>query len=869
MNRRIVSLTAVVALLFVSVPGASAAPLEVVTQVGSALDTNRDKISDNLEAILDRGPDMVQVIVSLNRPAQARDFFGAVGPFAVSHEFSLISGFSASMSDVQVRALAQLPTVFRVQEDRLVSILNNEANAEFGTAQARNTFGLSGLGVTICILDTGIDATHEQLDDGKVVDHYDPITNSPTPIDDQGHGTHVAATAAGDGFGSSSSAGLNGGVAPGASLLSAKVLNSAGSGSESEIILGMEWCLAKNADILSMSIGTTTASDGSSAMDLAADNAVSAGAVVVVAAGNSGDGVDTVGSPGASTQALTVGAAGKMSDGLRLAPFSSRGPLSTGVIKPDIVAPGMSILSAAYNTTTGYSTKSGTSMATPFMAGTVALALQADSSLSPAEIKSSLSQTAIDLGGNGPDGDWGAGLVDGFGFVSQVSGTSGSMDVPTYQALSGTVATGSEWFGSFNVTSDDLAYPAAVTLLISDTICTLSLFGICFAWGPDIDVELIDPAGTVVAVSQCPLSGECYGAGHQETFVWEPNVAGLWQLRVYPFDTDPGSPFTVDVFTGPPGGVEPPPPDNTVPIAKDDAYSGVEDVAVTVGAPGVLQNDTDADAGDVLTVASWSNGSYGTVTGEPDGSFVYQPAADFNGTDSFSYSMSDNQGGTDTGVVSISISPVNDVPVADDDVAATEVGVSVIIDVAANDTDVDGNLVPSSAVTTLHPALGTTVDNGDGTITYLPARTFIGVESFEYQICDDAAVCDVGVVTVTVSDLPVGDPVVFVTDLDGSSELFNRGRWRATVTVTVSDGAGSAVAGAVVTFDIDGSVKSCTTDDEGACSVRSRRQAPDVFAVIFTVTDISADGLSYDPNLNSDLDFDSTGTAIGVLNPGL
>lgn len=869
MRGRLVVLGASVGLLFGSVPAVGAEPPIEQRANPAAADTDGDKISDDLAKALRTDPEEVAVIVTLVAPGRAPDFFEVAGGFHVGAEFSLIDGFAARMNTAQVRALAQHPKVFRIQADAVVTAFNGEANAEFGTAQARAEYGLTGSGVTICVLDTGIDATHEQLDNGKVIAHYDPITNSPTPIDDQGHGTHVAATVAGDGIGASPNAALHAGVAPGASLLSAKVLDSSGSGSESGIILGMEWCLAQDSDVLSMSLGTSTASDGKTAMDQAADNAVNAGAVVVVAAGNSGDGPNTVGSPGASNLALTVGAAAKMSDGLRLAPFSSRGPLSTGVAKPDIVAPGMSIVSADANTGSQYVAANGTSMATPFIAGTVALALQADSTLSATSIKTMLATTGIDLGPSGLDGDWGAGLVDGYGFLSLVTGGSGTMALPRHQALAGSVNAAGLWSGPFTVEESELGSVATATVLIADTACTLELLGLCFGWGPDLDVRLIDPSGQTVAISECPLSGDCAGAGHQETFVFTPSLAGTWSLEVYPYSTEPGSPFVVDVFTGTPEPSSPPPPPNNPPEAIDDTYAAQEDQSLVVAAPGVLLNDLDVDSGDVLTVSAWTNGTGGTVSGAPDGSFTFVPAPDFEGAASFSYTLSDGQGGADNGAVQISIAAEPDSPVAQDDEATTIQDQSIAIDVAANDSDPDGDLDPSSVMISSGPGSGEAASNGDGTITYTPAPGFNGSDSLVYEICDLTARCDTATLSITVTEAPVDSSVMRVVDIDGTSELFNRGRWRASATVFVVDGDGIAVTGAVVTVDIDGRTKTCTTDATGSCSVRSRRMASSVLFSIFTVTDAVADGYTYDSTLNTDVELDSTGTQILVINPGL
>ena len=367
-------------------------------------DRDNDRISDGLAATLGtRGPqERFNVVVTWDRKPDVDAARNAAGPFDVYAQFQVVDGFAASVTAGQILALSRVPGVFRVEEDFEVSVANDEANAGFGTGLARADFDVDGTGVVFCVVDTGVDAGHEQLDGGKVVAWKDVINGRATPYDDQGHGTHVAATLGGDGVGGPNAA-LYRGVAPGVGIAAAKVLNSAGSGTESQIIQGIDWCISQQVDGISMSLGTATGSDGNDALSLAVDRAVlDHGIVSVIAAGNSGDGEATVGSPGAASAAVTVGAAAKVNDGIRLAGFSSRGPTLDGRLKPDVVAPGVDIVSASANTASGYAGASGTSMATPFTAGVVALMLDCNGGLAPSAIKSVLGSTAADLGPGGP-----------------------------------------------------------------------------------------------------------------------------------------------------------------------------------------------------------------------------------------------------------------------------------------------------------------------------------------------------------------------------------------------------------------------------------------------------------------------------------
>ncbi|MCX6750185.1 MAG: S8 family serine peptidase, partial [Candidatus Pacearchaeota archaeon] len=273
---------------------------------------------------------------------------------------------------------------------------------------------LTGKGVTIGIIDTGVDYTHPDLggcfgEGCKVIGGYDFVNNDVDPMDDNGHGTHVAATAAGKG--------ILKGVAPDAKLYAFKVLNSEGSGEAYDIIQAITRTIDLDndgipmenendyLDIVSLSLGGPGNPDDP--MSLAIDSIVDAGVVAVIAAGNSGPEYSTIGSPGTSRKAITVGAVDKTN---QIAYFSSRGPViwtgtdgkDKSLIKPDVTAPGVNICAAEW--ASAWSDRrcldnkhiaiSGTSMATPHVAGVVALLKQKHPDWTPAEIKNSLKYSA-------------------------------------------------------------------------------------------------------------------------------------------------------------------------------------------------------------------------------------------------------------------------------------------------------------------------------------------------------------------------------------------------------------------------------------------------------------------------------------------
>jgi serine protease AprX len=292
----------------------------------------------------------------------------------------------------------------------------------------------------------------------------------------------------------------------------------------------------------------------------------------VVAAGNSGDEPGTVGSPGAAAQAITVAACADWSapagspnhsEGIYLTPFSSRGPTLDNRIKPDVCAPGLSITAAKAGTVSGYVTYSGTSMATPFVAGAVALALQARA-MSPAELRQNLESTAQDRGPAGKDNDWGAGLVDGYALVARTKGLSGYQPTafPAYQRVSASVANHGLWTYPFAVAQADLGTPIGAAITINGQAkCTLLFLGICLSaqWDPDLEARLIDPNGVVLADSTCLADDECGGIGRQETVHAMPTVAGTYTIQVYPAEDTgnlgKGGSFFLDLSTGPLAGV--------------------------------------------------------------------------------------------------------------------------------------------------------------------------------------------------------------------------------------------------------------------------------------------------------------------------
>ncbi|MER5380213.1 S8 family serine peptidase [Streptomyces sp. NPDC002688] len=291
------------------------------------------------------------------------------------------------------RAMTRQEGIGKVWLDGRVKADMAESNAQIGTPKAWEA-GLTGKGVTVAVLDTGVDSGHPDLA-GRVAQTKSFIEGQEV-ADRNGHGTHVTSTVGGSG---AASDGAEKGVAPEATLAVGKVLSDQGSGSESQIIAGMEWAARDvHAKVISMSLGSTEASDGTDPMAAAVDTlSKETGALFVIAAGNTGA-PSSIGSPGAADSALTIGAVDSADEA---AYFTSAGPrYGDNALKPDLSAPGVDILAARSQLVDGsgsYTSMSGTSMATPHVAGVAALLAQEHPDWTGTRLKDALMSTSKQL----------------------------------------------------------------------------------------------------------------------------------------------------------------------------------------------------------------------------------------------------------------------------------------------------------------------------------------------------------------------------------------------------------------------------------------------------------------------------------------
>ncbi|MCL6471476.1 MAG: S8 family peptidase [Firmicutes bacterium] len=294
----------------------------------------------------------------------------------------------------EIEKIAAEPWIERIEEDEKVYAVLDESVQMIGAPSAWD-FGFSGKKVKLAIIDTGIDRRHPDFANRIIAINDFTLEGFK---DSNGHGSHVTGIAAGSGV---ASGGRYKGIAPDALIIAGKVLQADGTGRMSDVMAAVEWAVNLGADIINLSLSTGEPSDGNDGLCEICDMAVEAGVVVCAAAGNEGPDRRTIGSPAAARRVIAVGAA--TANGL-VAEFSSRGPTADDRLKPELVAPGVDIISVrAKGTRAGkpldanYTSATGTSMAVPHVSGVAALLLEANRKASPQLIKEALLHTATDL----------------------------------------------------------------------------------------------------------------------------------------------------------------------------------------------------------------------------------------------------------------------------------------------------------------------------------------------------------------------------------------------------------------------------------------------------------------------------------------
>ncbi len=374
---------------------------------------------------------------------------------------SILDARAADVPNTSLLALANNAAVARIALDRVIIGANERTSQTVGATTVREQLGYDGTGIRVAVIDSGIAPSHDDLRNGsgaqRVDQFVDFVHGDTSASDDYGHGTHVAGIIAGNGFDSN---GARTGIAPGARLVVLKALDGSGHGRISDVIAAFDYVVTHNdvlnVRVINLSVGSGVyESYNADLLTLAAKRAVDAGIVVVAAAGNAGRNAQGstqyggITAPGNAPWVLTVGASSHMGTVDRsddtIAAFSSRGPTAFDrTAKPDLVAPGVGIESLTDPASSLYLTRSqsllagtvatsylpylsmsGTSMAAPVVAGTVALMLQANPLLTPNAVKAILEYTAQPYEGHDA-------LTQGAGFLN----SRGAVDAARSLAMS-------------------------------------------------------------------------------------------------------------------------------------------------------------------------------------------------------------------------------------------------------------------------------------------------------------------------------------------------------------------------------------------------------------------------------------------------
>jgi len=334
----------------------------------------------------------------------------------VKIEFSKMRAIVVHVNSAKLKELQADPNVERIVEDQVVHASLDLSVPQIG-ANMVYASGITGQGTKVCVVDTGVDDTHPMLN--QLIAEHDFVNNDNDATDDNGHGTHVAGIIA-------SKDSLYRGVAPGSSLMAAKVLDNTGTGTTSGVVQGINWCVSNGADVINLSLGgglsVGTCDANPDAMEV--NNAVAAGVVVVSASGNNGR-ISQISSPACASGAIAVGAVDD---------FDGRTAFSNEGSQLAIVAPGVTItsLKAPINGG-GFTSLTGTSMATPHVAGLAALILDKNLNLTPTQVRTAIQSNALDLGTPGFDTIYGYGRIRAINSVNSVlpDGASASSSTGT------------------------------------------------------------------------------------------------------------------------------------------------------------------------------------------------------------------------------------------------------------------------------------------------------------------------------------------------------------------------------------------------------------------------------------------------------
>ncbi|MFH0794630.1 MAG: S8 family serine peptidase [bacterium] len=567
-----------------------------------------------IPAMAQAAQDKVPILIAFkHNPGPAEEALVHSHGGKIKYTYHLVPAIAASVPEAAVEGLRHNPNVTAVDADVTVYKSDAELDAAWGVkrigAGVIHDLGNKGAGVKVAVIDTGIDYNHPDLN-ANYAGGYDFVNSDNDPMDDDGHGTHVSGTIAAEDDGTGVV-----GVAPSASLYALKVLNASGSGSFSDVIAALQWCVDNGIQVTNNSYGSNR--DPGATVKAAFDNAEAAGIVNVAAAGNSGNpkgNGDKVGYPARYSSAIAV-AATDSSD--NRASFSSTGPAV------EISGPGVSITSCKLGG--GYVSFSGTSMATPHVAGVAALVISSGISDTNAngkindEARARLNSTADDLGPAGRDSFYGYGLVDA-DEAAVPTGPVNSVPVVTIDAPSDGASFASGATISFTGTASDTE-DGDLTSVISWTSSIDGLIGA----GGSFSAVLSDGVHTITA-SASDLDG---ATGHN----------------------------SISITVGTP----PPTPTLNVTVTTDKArYVNREQVVITVH---VTSGGSPVSGAAVSATITSANGSLlsgsATTNSNGDAVFGYRVNASRDGVGTYTVNATASKAGYTSGSGSTTFNVTN------------------------------------------------------------------------------------------------------------------------------------------------------------------------------------------------------------------